>query len=137
MTRSPTSSFHYRIDADAGLALAELKGVVTGSDMLNAAKTLHADPAWQNGYDVLWDCSEVSKHIVGPEDIGPILVEETRAGSGRDALVENAHLSDTMISEMLTSFLRRRGKPAGVFRTRADALSALRRDALPASLLGD
>ena len=137
MTTPSSASFHYRIDPEAGLALAEFSGVVSGRDMLEGARTLHADPDWQDGYDVIWDCSQVTKHLVGPEDVGPLLIEETDAGCGHDALVENAHLGDTMISEMLTGFLRRRGKPAGVFRTRAEALSSLKRDALPASLTAD
>ena len=130
-------SFRYRIDPEAGLALAELEGVVTGGDMLDAAQTLHADPDWHDGFDVLWDCSRVTKHLVGPEDVGPLLIEETGTGCGHDALVENERLGDTMISEMLTGFLRRRGKPAGVFHTRAEALKAIGREELPPSLRDD
>ena len=130
------SVVRFRIDPEARLALVRFEGTVTGSDILDAARALHSDPAWSDGFDVIWDCSRVVRHAVGPEDVAPLIVEEVPTGSGMDALVQNMKPSDSLISNMIASFLRLRGKPAAVFSSVEEALEAVGCAALPTTLQG-
>ena len=82
----------------------------------------------------MWDCSGVVAHVVAPEEVEPLVDEEVEAGEGRDALVESTSQADTAITRLLAHLVRRRGKPATVHATLAEALVALGHDRLPASL---
>lgn len=122
------------LDPVEHLALVRMRGVVTGRAILAAAERLHADPAWEDGFDVVWDCSAVHAHDILPADVQPIVDAEVASGSGREVLVCSPSLGDRAISEMLAAMCRRRGKEMTVHTTLADALGALGRDALPPTL---
>ncbi len=99
--------------------------------LLAAADRIHADPAWHDGFDVLWNCAAVLAHDILPADVGPIVDAEVGSGDGRDVLVCSPTFGDRAISEMLAAMCRRRGKAMTVHATLAEALAALGRDALP------
>jgi hypothetical protein len=111
-------------------------GVVTGAELLRAARSVHEDPDWQPGFDVVWDCSAVRSHDVVPADVDPLVREEVASGDGRDVLVSSLSTGDRAISEMLAAFCRRRGKAMTVHPTLAEALAVLGYDALPEPLQG-
>lgn len=117
------------------LAVAEFRGVVSGPMILAVADHIHADPAWEAGFDVLWNCAAVVVHDILPVHVKPIVDAEVGSGDGRDVLVCSPTLGDRAVSEMLAAMCRRRGKSMTVHTTLADALAALGRDALPPGLL--
>lgn len=123
--------YSFVVDASARLAYGRMWGLVTGQDMLALIAETHADPAWQNGFDAIWDCSAVTAHVVGPEEVAPIVEEEVASGDGRDTLVESPTVGESALSEMLAAFCRRRGKTMTVYTTLDDALAALGREELP------
>lgn len=128
------SQFVAAIDADAHLAYARLWGTVTGGEMLEVIEAVHRDAAWRDGFDAIWDCSGVTAHVVGIEEMQPLVDEEAASGDGQDALIESPGLGESAISNLLATFCRRRGKAMTVHISVEAALAAMGRDALPASL---
>ncbi len=126
--------FTFAIDPDAGLAYGRMWGDVHGEDMLRMIQAVHSDPAWQDGFDAVWDCRAVTAHIVLPADIEPLVVEEVASGDGRDVLIESPVLGESAVSEMLAAVVRRRGKAMTVCLTLDAALVSLGHAALPTSL---
>lgn len=132
---SPTpADFVYAVDADAGVALARLTGVVTGGDMVAVQEAVHRDPAWRPHFDAIWDCRGAASHVVGPSDVPRIVAEATEGQAGRDVLVEQGSLTESLISEFIALRCRLEGKHARVVRTLGEALDALGLDAVPAGL---
>lgn len=129
-------SFTYEIAPEAGLVLARMAGTLTGEGMLEILETVHADPRWESGFDVIWDCSAVEGHVVAPGDVHPLVIEDVRGGDGREVLVPNRSLTDEVIAQMLAVFARRKGKDVRVCSSLEEALAELDRDALPAGLQG-
>lgn len=109
-------------------------GVVSGPMILAAADRIHADAAWEAGFDVVWNCSAVLAHDILPADVDPIVDAEVASGNGRDVLVCSPTYGDRAISEMLAVMCRRRGKDMTVHATLAEALAALGRDAIPPAI---
>lgn len=124
------------LDAAERLAVVRMQGVVSGPMILAATTQVHSDPAWEDGFDVVWDCSTVYAHDILPADVTPIVDAEVGSGDGRDVLVCSPAIGDRVISEMLAAMCRRRGKAMTVHASFAEALATLGRDALPASLQG-
>ena len=102
--------------------------------MLEIARRVHAHPLWQDGFDAIWDCSRVRSHIVGPEEVPPIIQEEAESGDGRDLLIESRAAGESQLSRLLAAWCRREGKPSRVYASMAEALEALGLAELPASL---
>lgn len=135
MTPPPAADlWTYAIDPAEALAYGRMWGVVTGQDMLRLVAAVHGDAAWRPGFDAVWDCRAVTAHVVSPEEVQPLVAEEAASGPGRDVLIENGRADDAALSQMLAAFCRRRGKDMTVYRVLDEALAALGRDALPASL---
>ena len=136
---SPSAAFEFAVDPDAGLAVARMTGTLTGPDMAEIVRSVHADADWEPSFDAVWDCSEVRAHVVEPDDVGP-LVEAVLEGDGekgsggRDVLIETASLAESMFSEMLVRRLRRRGEDAHVVQSMGRALGLLGLEALPPTL---
>ncbi|HEX9953022.1 MAG TPA: hypothetical protein VGB53_14730 [Rubricoccaceae bacterium] len=134
MTSRRGPAFACAIDPAAGLAYVRMWGIVTGSEMLDAAQTLHQSPDWQPGFDAVWDCSAVRSHDVVPADVEPLVSEEVASGEGRDVLVCSPSTSDRAVTEMIAAFCRRRGKEMTVHASLDEALGALGYEALPEPL---
>ena len=130
----PDALAGFQIDPDEGLALVRMKGTLSGEDMLEISRTVHAHPDWQDGFDAIWDCSRVRAHVVAPEDVPPIIEEEASTGAGRDLLIESRAVGESQISRLLAAWCRREGKPARVYPSLEAALDSLGRTELPASL---
>ena len=60
MRRSLTVPVRYEIDADAGLVVVHLSGLVTGAELFAYYAALAADPAVRPGLAVLADCRDVT-----------------------------------------------------------------------------
>ena len=131
---APPDPFAYVVDPGEAIAYARMWGVVSGADMLQLARAVHADPLWECGFDAVWDCSAVRAHVVAPGDVDPIVREAAASGQGRDVLVQSRADGDGAIAQMLAAFCRRSGKAMTVHATLSDALAALGREALPAAL---
>ena len=127
--------FDYAVDPAEAIVYARMWGVVSGADMLRLVSAVHADPRWEDGFDAVYDCSAVRAHLVGPEDIAPIVREEAASAPGHDVHVQSRAEDGGTISHMLAAYCRRHGKAMTVHATLADALAALGRDA-PSSDLG-
>ena len=57
MSRLPAAApFAYAVDAPSRLAYGRMWGRVTGRDMLALMAAAHEDPAWEAGFDAIWDC---------------------------------------------------------------------------------
>lgn len=69
--------FSITIHPDRRVGRVELSGHTTGGEMLEACRTLVMDPAWEPGFDELWDFLEAPEVDVVPDEI--------------DALVASAH----------------------------------------------
>lgn len=123
--------FACAVDAATGLAYARLWGEVTGADMLEAVQAVHGDPAWEDGFDAIWDCSSVTVHVVSPDEVKPLIDEEAASEPGHDVLIESPVLGESALSEMLPAFCRCRGKTMTVHSTLQDALAELAHEALP------
>ena len=113
------------------LAVVEMFGVVSGPMIVAAAARVQADPEWEAGFDVVWNCGAVLAHDILPADVEPIVAAEVASGDGRDVLVCSPAYGDRAISEMLAVMCRRRGKAMTVHGSVGEALAALGRDALP------
>ena len=103
--------------------------------MRAGAATLFALPEGEDSFDVIWDCSRVEAHIMGPEEMQPLVDEVTEHGRGHDALVESQVAAEDMVGDLLVRFIRRRGKSASSHANMEGALRSLNRESLPPSLV--
>ena len=122
------------IDPEEGLVLLTMYGVVSGPDLLNAAKEVHEDESWENGFDVIWDCSRVHSHIVAPEDVPPLIEEETDHCEGHDYVIQSPAENEHVLADLLARLCRRGGKSMSVHADMDGVLRSLGRESLPASL---
>ena len=134
MPLSASAHFVYGVDPDARLAVIQMAGTLTGADMQHIVETVHADPAWRDGFDAIWDCRAVQAHDVLPHEVGPLLDELVGGETGRDVLLEGPGLTADLFAQLLALRIRRRGGSAEVVSSMPDALGALGRDALPPAL---
>ena len=127
------SGSSYAIDPDEGLVLSRMFGAVTGDEMLAMVEAVLDDPAWSPSFDVIWDCSDVTAHIVLPSHVTPI-IEEAGEVAGRMVLVESPSVGGSLIAELLAIRTRLRGGDVTVTGTLEEAVASLGRDALPMPL---
>ena len=128
------SPYVYDIDPASGLALAKMRGVVTGTAMLDVLEAVHGDPRWSPGFEAIWDCSDVTSHVVSPPDVRPIVLEAVSGGRGNDVLIPSPRVGDDVISDTLAVYSRRLGKRVVVRATLHEAIETLGRDGLPEAL---
>lgn len=129
-TRIVTSMpFRYYIDVAERLVLAEKSGRFDGAALVESVRTLHADPAWRDDFDVIWDLSGLTGLIVMPEDLPPLVAVHAEHSCGYDALVVTRQ-ADVAIAQLYAYLARRAGKPTGVYESLDEALKALNRPAL-------
>lgn len=79
------------VDPDLRVGMVRATGYVTGRDIFLANEALYSDPAWQPGFDELWDCSDISEFVVDLDELKDVAAMEVegkdRVGNGRVALV--------------------------------------------------
>lgn len=84
-------AFSWQVLEDQRLGYGRLHGVVSGQDLLAASDAFFNDPAWQVGYDLLWDNRRIKKLAIQPADVPEILRRAVQVrqylGSGRAAAV--------------------------------------------------
>lgn len=126
-------AFRYSIDSKAGLALVEKSGEVMADEIVESAHALRHDPAWNPGFDVIWDCTRLSSLIVAPEDVPVVVAAYSENLCGRDLLVIGRE-ADYPIAQLTAYLCRREGKDSEVFTSMDDALAALGLRELPEAL---
>ena len=131
MSAPPAAPFSYALDPASRLAYGRMWGAVSGADMLALVRSVHADPAWEAGFDAVWDCSAVTTHIVLPDEVPPIVEDEAASGVGRDVLIESPAAGESALSHMIAAFCRRSGKDMTVHTSLAAGLARLGHSGLP------
>ena len=125
--------YRFRIDAAHRLALAEISGPVDGPMCLAAIVALHADPAWDPAYDVIWDGRGITELVLGTEDVKRNVEAKSVDSYGRDLIVVSRDI-DYLAARLEAHLARTRGKEMRVFRSLDDALAVLGMDELPPAL---
>ena len=117
--------FSYRIDRPNRLAVIELSGTTTGETLLAAHRAVAADPAWQPGFDRLWDYRRIKVLVLLPDDVAMLKEEmrDERYRAGRSASVVE---SDLQLSIALLFRAMTKQWPVNVFGTLDEALTWLR-----------
>lgn len=126
--------FSYAIDPGSALALARMRGTLTGEDMTAIVTAVHADPLWEPHFDAIWDCLAVRSHAISPREFGPLMDATVQNRGGRDVLVESRGLAESLFSKLLVFTARAKGEDAHAVHSMDDALRVLGHDALPARL---
>ena len=82
------------------LARVVMTGVVTVQDVVGALRDYTADPAWEPGFDRLWDARGIRSLHLGPEDVAKIrsiwYERSAQIGDGRLALVTVREIDTSM-----------------------------------------
>lgn len=65
--------YQWQVIEEAKLGFGRLDGIVSGEDVLAAAKDFYHDPAWRPGYGLLWDNRGIKKLAIQPADVPEIL----------------------------------------------------------------
>jgi hypothetical protein len=86
------------IRQDDGFTQVTFHGTTTGRDIIAATDELLARPDYDAGLDQLWDLNDVTKLLVGPEEMGE-LVERDRAHVASGAMGE-VHVAIVVAGEL-------------------------------------
>jgi hypothetical protein len=120
----------YVIDSANRLARVAMAGTIRGADIAAAMQTIYADPAWQPGFDSLWECTGITELLFERDDL-PTLVglqreSRARSGYGREAIVVSRALDDVM-AKMYAAMMRESTREVLVCRSLAEAAQFLGR----------
>jgi hypothetical protein len=129
----PDSPYRYVIAPGEGMARVWLVGRVDAESKKAALSALRADPDWQAGTGVLWDCVAADETDILPTDVPPMLDAMMEDPDGVDVFY-GAHDVAYMIAKLFALLERTRGKHARVVGTIADACEVLGCTRLPPSL---
>ncbi len=111
------------IHTGARTGLLTFHGHVTGTEMLDACRTLIGDPDWRPGFEELWDLSHTEVDV-SPHEIDNLVASahtlSDRIGENRVAFVTTREAVGTLIRlfELFTTDL---GRTYKVFQTREAA----------------
>ena len=90
----------YTIDGERQLVTVTLVGRIVGADIAEAIQRVYTDPAWQSGFNVVWDGTFISELLFEQDDIPNFVALQRRyaeqAGPGRDVLVINRKIDEMM-----------------------------------------
>ena len=122
-------SFTYQIHREQRLAVAVSPAKLTSAEISAGMRQVFGDPAWQPGFDIIWDGRQIEQLLLTPEDIPEIMavVEElsSRSGTGRSAVVV-LRFMDYANARLFSARNRSpRGRNVRLFNTMAEAVTWL------------
>jgi hypothetical protein len=86
----------HQVYPERSLGIVSLRGMVTGSTIVELCINLYMDGSWRPGFDALWDGREITELALLPEDVDKILVLAQvlvdSVGSGKMAVVSRREL---------------------------------------------
>lgn len=131
-------AFAHRIAPSHRLAAIRFYGTVTGTDILEGIRSLYSDPAWEPGFQMIWDARDVAQLILDPADADAVVeVSKTHqdlSRQSRTAVLSGGFFVYT--SAMMFHVRANRGteREMEIFETLPEALAWLGLDELPPTL---
>jgi hypothetical protein len=121
-------AFSYVIDSADRLATGTFSGSVAGRDIAAAFRTVYEDPAWQTGFDTLWECSGITELLLERTDLASFVALHrefaARAGTGLEILVVTRSL-DQVMAKIYGVMMRNQARRVRVCRSMAEAIEVL------------
>lgn len=122
---------------EAGLVLVTMEGPTNIDDCMEASRLLHADPRWDERYDVIWDVRRITDLNLVPGNIDTIVEEkrdrEIGENVGVDVLVVSG-LVEEAVAVLIRVLAFRKHQRAAVHHRLETALRELGHDTLPEAL---
>ena len=127
-------AYTYRISDDDRLAHLTFTGTVNGPDLVHALTDLYADPAWQAGYNTIWDFRAISQLLLEEGDFKLLVGLDFEfmhlAGNGCDAIVVARDL-DRFMGKLFLYLARNAPRRTALFDRMEDARQWLGLPAVP------
>ena len=117
-------SFVCTVRPEERRGVVTFQGAVTGTEALDACRTLVAQPGWEAGFNELWDLHDVTGVDVSPSEISDLVAS---AHALRDQLAHNRVAFVTrrepvaLLVRLFELFTLDLGRVYKTFRTRAEA----------------
>lgn len=122
------------VDSALRLGMVRAAGRVTGHDLLKANEALYSHPAWEPGFDELWDCIHITEFVVDLDEIQAVADMEVegrdRVGQGRVALAITRSVVE-MIGDLYKALVEEGDRSIEVVRTVGAGAGWLGLEAVP------
>ena len=120
----------YRIDGEQRLALVTVSGSISGTQLARLTRTLYEEPAWEAGYDAIWDFTGITELLLEKNDITDLIdVDQEYAhisAGGRDVFIVSRDL-DYAMGRIHSAFARKGPRESHVCRSMDEAFALLGR----------
>lgn len=124
LCRLNVMAYSCTIDYERRVGVVTLSGSVSDREIVHIIADLYGNPAWEPGFNTLWDCSKISELIIEQSGLSRIVGEMNqyldKAGSGRSALVVKRQLDESM-AKLLVYMARTASRDRRVFKSREEA----------------
>jgi hypothetical protein len=119
--------FPHQIDRSRRLAIARVAGTVHGHEIAGMIEGLFKDPAWEPGFDVVWDGTAVTELLLEPDDIAKLvrLHSEYAAVSPRREIVFVTRGLDRAMAQMYAVRMKAIGRSVHVCKSQAEVDTVL------------
>ena len=122
--------FPYSLDNARRVAIVTFSGTVRGHDIADTMDMLYRDPAWQYGFDTLWDGTNVTELLFEKDDLPGFVALQQRyvtvSGPGRDIVVAIRPI-DQMIAQIYVAMSKKLIRHGYACRSASEAWEILRR----------
>jgi hypothetical protein len=125
-------AFSYLIDSANRLATGTLSGSVSGAEIASGVRAVYHDPAWQAGFDMLWEATGIQELLIERHDLGDLVKLHrefaVRAGTGMEIIVVTRSI-DRVMAKVYSVMMRNEARRVRVCRSVAEAAQLLGRSA--------
>jgi hypothetical protein len=125
-------AFSYLIDSANRLATGTLSGSVSGAEIASGMRAVYHDPAWQSGFDMLWEATGIQELLIERHDLGDLVKLHrefaVRAGTGMEIIVVTRSI-DRVMAKVYSVMMRNEARRVRVCRSVAEAAQFLGRSA--------
>lgn len=125
-----TVGLSYVIDSGNRLATGTLSGIVHGSDIASGIKAVYEDPAWQPGFDTVWDSTGIEQLLLQLGDLPSFVALHrdyvTRSGTGKEIIIVSRAI-DTAMAKTYAVMMRNAARAVHVCHSRTQAAQILGR----------
>jgi hypothetical protein len=117
-------AFRVAVDPSRRLATVTFTGTLTGNEIARAIESVYQDPAWQRGFDVLYDGTAVTELLLERTDQKWFVALQREyasvAGSGVDVILVSREL-DRVMAEIYATMMKGEARKTYVCGSRVDA----------------
>jgi hypothetical protein len=122
--------FSYVVDTGKRLAVGTLSGTVHGADIASGIRAVYEDPAWEPGFDSVWDATGIEQLLFEQGDLSRFVALHRdfagHSGTGLEIIIVSRSL-DLVMAKSYALMMRNEARQVRVCHSRTQAEELLGR----------